>query len=53
MKINCDASVYDIEEANDLIDFLASIEKERSVDCILNLVFVTYQDFEGFEAIND
>lgn len=49
MKLNFDASVDNLEDANNLIDFLASIEKEHSVDCTLNLVFVTYQDFEEFD----
>ena len=49
MKLNFDASVDNLEDANDLIDFLALIEKEHSVDCTLNLVFVTYQDFEEFD----
>lgn len=49
MKLNFDASVDNLKDANDLIDFLASIEKEHSIDCTLNLVFVTYQDFEEFD----
>lgn len=49
MKLNFDASVDNLEDANDLIDYLVSIEKEHSIDCTLNLVFVTYQDFEEFD----
>lgn len=49
MKLNFDASVDNFKDANDIIEFLASIEKEYSIDCTLNLALVTYQDFEEFD----
>lgn len=48
MKLNFDASVNNLDDANDLIDFLALIEKEHSIDCTLNLTMVSCNIFNDY-----
>lgn len=49
MKINFDASVNNLDDANDIIDYLVSIEKEHSIDCTLNLTMVSCSIFNYFD----